>query len=103
MYKSEFHIKKMDCPSEESLIRTKLSELDTIKSLQFDIKNRTLDVIHDGEVTPIKHLIEELNLGSTKEGKNAKEIHDRLVAVYNDTAPSYATVTRWHKGISSWP
>ena len=33
----------------------------------------------------------------TKEGKNAKEIHDRLVAVYNDTAPSYATVTRWHK------
>nr|CAD45368.1 transposase [Bythograea thermydron] len=33
----------------------------------------------------------------TKEGKNAKKIHDRLVAVYNDTAPSYATATRWHK------
>nr|CAD45367.1 transposase [Bythograea thermydron] len=33
----------------------------------------------------------------TKVGKNAKEIHDRLVAVYNDTASSYATVTRWHK------
>nr|CAD45369.1 transposase [Bythograea thermydron] len=35
----------------------------------------------------------------TKEGKNAKEIHDRLVAMYNDTAPSYTTVTRWHKEV----
>ncbi|KAK8383367.1 hypothetical protein O3P69_019026 [Scylla paramamosain] len=32
----------------------------------------------------------------TKEGKNA-EIHDRLVAVNNDTALSYATLTLCHK------
>lgn len=25
------------------------------------------------------------------------KIHGKLVAVYNDTAPSYATVTRWHR------
>ena len=33
----------------------------------------------------------------TKEGNNAKKIHERMIAVYSDTAPSYATVTRWHK------
>jgi len=30
-----------------------------------------------------------------KEGRAAKEIHDRLCAVYGDCAPSYSTVTRW--------
>jgi len=30
-----------------------------------------------------------------KEGRAAKEIHDRLRAVYGDSAPSYITVTRW--------
>jgi len=29
-----------------------------------------------------------------KEGRAAKEIHDRLCAVYVDSAPSYRTVTR---------
>ena len=33
----------------------------------------------------------------TKEGKNAKEIHERMVAVYTDTAPSYATIARWNR------
>jgi len=30
-----------------------------------------------------------------KEGRAAKEIHDRLCAVYGDSVPSYSTVTRW--------
>jgi len=30
-----------------------------------------------------------------KEGRAAKEIHDRLRTVYGDSAPSYSTVTRW--------
>jgi len=30
-----------------------------------------------------------------KEGPAAKEIHDRLCAVYRDRGPSYSTVTRW--------
>lgn len=33
----------------------------------------------------------------TKEGKHAKEIHNRLTAVYDDTAPSFATAKHWHK------
>jgi len=30
-----------------------------------------------------------------KEGRAVKEIHDRLCALYGDSAPSYSTVTRW--------
>jgi len=30
-----------------------------------------------------------------KEGRAAKEIHDRLCAVYGNCAPSYSTVIRW--------
>ena len=55
----------MDCPSEESLIRMKLSDVASIKSLQFDINNRKLDVFHKGSVTPIVQLISELNLDSS--------------------------------------
>lgn len=33
----------------------------------------------------------------TKEGRSAKEIHERMVGVYGETTPSYATVTRWNK------
>ena len=44
--KTTFIIKKMDCPSEEQMIRMKLEELTNIQSLQFDIPERRLDVYH---------------------------------------------------------
>jgi len=31
----------------------------------------------------------------SKKGCAAKEIHDRLCAVYGDSTPSFSTVTRW--------
>ena len=46
MYKSTFKIEKMDCPSEEQLIRMKLEGDANIQSLEFDIANRSLGVIH---------------------------------------------------------
>jgi hypothetical protein len=42
MQKTIFNITKMDCPSEEQLIRMKLQKFDEIKSLEFDIPNRKL-------------------------------------------------------------
>jgi Co/Zn/Cd efflux system component len=44
--KTTFLIKKMDCPSEEQMIRMKLEEFANIESLQFDIPGRRLDVCH---------------------------------------------------------
>jgi Co/Zn/Cd efflux system component len=64
MFKSVFTISKMDCPSEESLIRMKLEGLSTIKSLVFDIENRKLTVFHSEENEEIDKYLKELNLGT---------------------------------------
>ncbi|MBS4058315.1 MAG: cation transporter [Bacteroidales bacterium] len=64
MLKTEFSISKMDCPSEESLIRMKLEGLSTIKSLVFDIENRKLTVFHSEENEEIEKHLKELNLGA---------------------------------------
>ena len=44
--KTTFSISKMDCPSEERMIRMKLGGLTNIRSLQFDTPNRKLEVYH---------------------------------------------------------
>ncbi|MFN8417046.1 MAG: cation transporter [Cytophagaceae bacterium] len=46
MQKTTFKISKMDCPSEEQMIRMKLADLTNINSLDFDIANRQLTVYH---------------------------------------------------------
>ncbi|MFN4886477.1 MAG: cation transporter, partial [Bacteroidota bacterium] len=46
MKKTTFKISKMDCPSEEQMIRMKLADLTNINSLDFDIANRKLTVFH---------------------------------------------------------
>ncbi len=48
MQKTRFKISKMDCPSEEQMIRMKLGDLSNIQSLDFDIPNRQLTVYHTG-------------------------------------------------------
>jgi len=64
MYKSTFKISKMDCSSEENLIRMKVSEITSIAHLDFDIPERKLKVFHKGDLERINQLLEELNLGS---------------------------------------
>lgn len=64
MFKSVFTVSKMDCPSEESLIRMKLEGLSVIKNLVFDIENRKLTVFHSEENTEIEKSLKELNLGA---------------------------------------
>lgn len=66
MEKTIFEIAKMDCPSEENLIRMKLDGISSIKNLEFNIPDRKLTVYHLGEIDQIEKSIHELNLGSTK-------------------------------------
>jgi Co/Zn/Cd efflux system component len=66
MQKTTFEISKMDCPSEENLIRMKLDGISSIKNLDFDIPNRKLSVFHIGEIDQIEKSIIELNLGVKK-------------------------------------
>lgn len=66
MNKSVFEISKMDCPSEENLIRMKLDGFSSIKNLDFDIPNRKLTVFHNGDTQAIEESILNLNLGGKK-------------------------------------
>jgi len=66
MEKTVFKISKMDCPSEENLIRMKLDGVSSINYLDFDIPNRNLIVFHNGQMEQIEKLIMELNLGGKK-------------------------------------
>ncbi|MBT8298069.1 MAG: cation transporter [Maribacter sp.] len=63
MQKTIFIISKMDCPSEENLIRMKLDGISSIANLDFDIPNRKLTVFHKGESDQIEKSVIELNLG----------------------------------------
>jgi Co/Zn/Cd efflux system component len=65
MTKSTFNIPKMDCPSEENLIRLKLEGLTEVKDLQFDLAARKLEVYHDGNIDTITSSLQSLNLGAS--------------------------------------
>ncbi len=65
MKKSIFNIAQMDCPSEEQMIRMKLSEIEKIHQLEFDIPNRKLAVVHETDSTFILASLEELKLNTT--------------------------------------
>ncbi|MCD8433584.1 cation transporter [Tenacibaculum finnmarkense genomovar ulcerans] len=66
MKKTTFEITKMDCPSEENLIRMKLDGISGIVNLDFDIPNRKLTVFHNEEIEQIEKSVIELNLGGKK-------------------------------------
>lgn len=65
MNKTIFNITKMDCPSEEQLIRMKLQNFDSVELLEFDIPNRKLSVYHNGNPEPVFSALETLNLNTT--------------------------------------
>ena len=66
MEKTVFEITKMDCPSEENLIRMKLDDIPEIKNLEFDIPNRKLTVVHTGKLDKIESSVIDLDLGGKR-------------------------------------
>lgn len=63
--KANFHIPKMDCPSEEQLIRMKLESIPHVYHLEIDIPGRSLHVYHQSDTDLIAEKLNELNLGAT--------------------------------------
>ena len=56
---------KMDCPSEEQIIRMKLEDLTNIATLDFDLPKRQLTVYHEGGYAHIHQSLKSLNFGTT--------------------------------------
>lgn len=65
MKKSIFNIAQMDCPSEEQMIRMKLSEIEKIHQLEFDIPSRKLTIVHETDSKLILNTLENLKLNTT--------------------------------------
>ncbi len=59
-----FDIPKMDCPSEERMIRLALEPLDAVEALRFDLEARRLTVTHEGSPEPILAHLEPLGFGA---------------------------------------
>lgn len=57
-------IPKMDCPSEENMIRLALGNISQVKALDFDLGNRQLKVFHQGEAEEFMEKLLPLKLGT---------------------------------------
>lgn len=77
---STFAIPRMDCPSEERLIRTALGDIAGMRRLDFDLPQRRLVVFHEGAVEPILRRLEGLGLGATLAPEADAAPHAALVA-----------------------
>ena len=65
MNKTTYNIEKMDCLSEEQIIRMKLEGLHNVKALNFEIPQRKLFVIHEGDASVITAAIGSLHFDSS--------------------------------------
>ena len=61
---STYRIPRMDCPSEERMIRMALGGFSAVQGLSFDLPGRTLEVLHNGEALPITDKLSTLGLGA---------------------------------------
>lgn len=64
MKKTKYRLGKMDCASEEQLVRMKLDGMPNIKHLIFDLGSRTVEVSHTETPDNITNALEELKLDS---------------------------------------
>lgn len=61
---SSFNVPKMDCPSEERMIRLALDDIENVRNLSFDLERRVLRVVHADEVDAIAAKLATLGLGA---------------------------------------
>lgn len=64
---STFAVPKMDCPSEEAIIRMQLDSIEPKPLLDVDIPNRTVRVFHNCSSGDIEQLMSGCNLGAVLE------------------------------------
>jgi len=64
---SEYRVPRMDCPSEEGMIRMALDGIEPRVLLAFDLPNRRVRVFHGDNATLIEERLRSLELGATLE------------------------------------
>ncbi len=83
---SIFSIPKMDCPSEESLVRIALGDVEKIHSLSFDLDKRELTAVHQGDPGTVLSRLQPMKLGAV--------LRDS-VSISVTEAPPSSTTAHW--------
>ncbi|MTI62269.1 MAG: cation transporter, partial [Methylophaga sp.] len=65
IYVSEYRVPKMDCPSEEGMIRMALDGIEPSVVLEFDTPNRKVRIFHGDNATTIESQMQSLGLDAT--------------------------------------
>ncbi len=80
MRKTVFTVPKMDCPSEEKLIRLALADMKEVDLLQFDLAGRKLTVFHETEPVLLLRKLAPLNFGAEIHGtSHMSELEETLL------------------------
>jgi len=96
-FASEFVVPKMDCPSEERMIRMALDDIQPPVALAFDTPNRKVTVTHGGNIRDIQGRLESLGLGARLQATRTIEIEglsQALMSAKADDAKESA-VLKW--------
>ncbi|WP_430318726.1 cation transporter, partial [Pseudomonas nitroreducens] len=88
---STFRIEQMDCPTEEALIRSKLEKLPEVRELQFNLLNRTLNVLH----APLAHqvLVEAIASAGMRAEPLATTVSTRVMIAQMDCPTEERLIT----------
>lgn len=92
---SVYTVPKMDCPSEERMIRLALNGFDDIRTLSFDLSNRRLEVLHEGAVEPITAKLASLGLGASLQQTDAAHPETIKAAESAATSATGESGTLW--------
>ncbi|WP_339800465.1 cation diffusion facilitator family transporter [uncultured Marinobacter sp.] len=91
---SVYKVPKMDCPSEERMIRLALGGFDSVQALSFDLSARTLEVFHNGDAGAITSKLETLRLGAVLQDTRHPGLH-ALEKADSDTNEAAESATLW--------
>lgn len=89
MKETVYRVDKMDCPTEEQLIRKRLEGHEGVQELKFNLMERKLTVIHTLEETALDKELDSLGLGAT-----------RKTGAGSGAAPASRAALWWALGLS---
>lgn len=71
LHETTFAVPKMDCPSEERMIRDALAGLPDVRGIACDLAGRSVRVVHGGSADPIEARLIPLGLGASRRATRA--------------------------------
>lgn len=76
IYETTFAIPKMDCTSEEGMVRMALDGVGGVRSLTFNLQERTMQAVHTAPAEELLRKLQPLGFGATITGTRAAEAAD---------------------------